>query len=73
MGMFDTKLDQDKSDTNMKWKNDVLQYEKNLMLDVIIAFSKTFEGKNSSNISLREVNDFIDNFCEKKWGLNLRE
>ena len=48
----------------MKWDNDPLRYEKLLLMDAIIAFSKSCEGKEFGDISVRNLTDFIDRFCE---------
>ena len=56
----------DIGDKNMKWDNDRFSYEKHLVMDVIIKFSETFEGKDHSKISIKELTDFIDKFFERK-------
>ena len=48
----------DIGDKNMKWDNDRFSYEKHLVMDVIIKFSETFEGKDHSKISIKELTDF---------------
>ncbi len=46
----------------MKWQTDPYRYEKYLLLDGIIKFSKVFRDKDPSEISLKDLNDFIDDF-----------
>jgi hypothetical protein len=46
----------------MKWNNDPDRYEKYLLLDCIIKFSNVFRDKDASEISLRQLFNFIDQF-----------
>ena len=49
----------------MKWDNDNLKHEKFLLLDGIMAFSNKFRDRDPSEISWKELTDFIDKFFEK--------
>lgn len=46
----------------MKWDNDPLIYEKYLIFDAIIEFSKTHEGKAFSEVSIKDLFEFVDRF-----------
>ena len=50
----------------MQWDNDPLKNEKYLILDAIIKFSRTFRGKDPSEISMKDLSDFIDDFFEEE-------
>ena len=48
----------------MKWDNDPLRERKYLIMDAIIKFSQICEGKSFGEISLKNLMDFVDKFCE---------
>jgi len=50
----------------MLWDDDALKYQKQISLDVIITFSRVFRGKDPSEISVKDLIDFIDEFFETK-------
>lgn len=50
----------------MKWDDDPWRYEKFLVMDAIIKFSASMEGKEIGSISIKILQDFIDEFF-KKW------
>lgn len=49
----------------MKWDTDTFRKEKLLIMDSIVKFSEKFEGKDSSQISIKDLQCFIDEFFEK--------
>lgn len=49
----------------VKWDGDPLKYEKYLMMEGIIKFSQTCEGKEFGEISIKNLTDFIDKFFDK--------
>lgn len=49
----------------MKWDKDPLKYEKYLLYDGIIQFSKMCDGKDFGDISIRDLSNFIDKFFQK--------
>lgn len=49
----------------MKWDGDPLRETKYLMFDSIIEFSRRHEGEAFSKISIKDLSDFVDDFCEK--------
>jgi hypothetical protein len=51
----------------MKWSDDDLRDYKYLVLDAIVKFSQSFEGTDFSNISIKNVHDFVDDFFKKKF------
>ena len=50
----------------MKLKYDYFIYSKILIHDAIIKFCQKFERKDISNISTKELNEFIECFFENK-------
>lgn len=48
----------------MKWQNDPFISEKYKMLDTIVEFSQTEEGKEFSKLTIATVEDFIDRYFE---------
>ncbi len=50
----------------MKWQNDPHKYEKYLVLQGIIKFNDVFAEKDPSDISVRQVTDFIDDFIDEE-------
>ncbi len=51
----------------MIWDNDPRKNEKLFVMDSIIKFSLKFHGKDSSEISMKDLSDFIDEFFEKNF------
>lgn len=54
----------------MKWENDFFGNKKHMILDAIIAYSNKFRDKDASEISLKELTEFIDNFFERQNEIN---
>jgi len=49
----------------VKWDNDAFRYEKYLIFDAVLEFSKTHEGESFSEVSIKDLADFADYFCEQ--------
>lgn len=49
----------------MKWDNDPLRYEKYLIFDAIIEFSKAFRFKEPYEISMGDLTEFTDKFFDR--------
>jgi hypothetical protein len=50
----------------MKWDDDPNCYEKRISFDVIAAFIREFDGVDHNDISMKYLNDFIDEYFETK-------
>lgn len=50
----------------MKWDTDSNKYIKYTVFDAIIEFSRQFTDKAASEISIRELREFVDEFIENQ-------
>ncbi len=52
----------------MKWDDDPNCYEKRIVFDAIVDFSREFDGVDPEDISIRLIFAFVDEFFERKIG-----
>jgi hypothetical protein len=50
----------------VQWGKDELQYEKYLIFDALVEYHSKFDGKKSSEVSIKDLVEFIDKFFKDR-------